>query len=110
MQQSEDDRAPTQILNMHKIGRKIPEGCVYVGRPSAWGNPYSHVPGSYSVLVASRDEAVEKFRGFAKARAEADPTWLRPLRGATALVCWCSPLPCHAEILVRLMSEDSPVR
>ena len=32
-------------------------------------------------------------------------TGLAPLRGKD-LVCWCSPLPCHADVLLRMANED----
>jgi hypothetical protein len=38
-------------------------GGYYIGRPSALGNPFSHVEHSLALRhVASRDEAVEKYR------------------------------------------------
>lgn len=40
------------------------EACdVYIGRPSKWGNPFSHVPSKHPVkYVSDRQQAVEKYR------------------------------------------------
>jgi hypothetical protein len=83
----------------------IPEGAVYIGRPSPWGNPFTHLSssleGTYS--VDTREEAVDKFRGYAQRRLAAEPEWLEALRYATALVCWCAPQSCHGQIIMELM-------
>ena len=76
----------------------IPEGAVYVGRPSKWGNPFRITPN------CPRGEAVIKFRGYAYARLDGDPHWLDELKGKD-LVCWCSPEKCHADVLLELANE-----
>lgn len=83
----------------------IPEGAVYIGRPSPWGNPYTHLPTTVpgTVLVPTREVAIEGFRHYAMTRLEVDPQWLEPLRYATALVCWCAPQSCHGNIIMDLM-------
>lgn len=100
---------PKHILNMHKIGRKVPPGCVYVGRPSVWGNPFNTHKVEDGVIY-TREAAIEGFRQYARKRLEIDPNWLDPLRDATALACWCSPQPCHAEVLLELMNENNALR
>ncbi|PSR31594.1 MAG: hypothetical protein C7B46_16630, partial [Sulfobacillus benefaciens] len=36
---------------------------VYIGRPSKWGNPFSHKPGTQArFVVASRDAAIAAYR------------------------------------------------
>ena len=78
---------------------EIPEDAVYVGRPSPWGNPYrvSH--------VKTREQAIRDFQTYAELKDFYESDWLEPLRGKD-LVCWCSPLPCHADILLRMANED----
>ena len=87
-----------------------PADAVYIGRPSKWGNAYSHLPGTLARFqVASRDEAIAAFerdllanpRWVAKVKAE--------LRGKD-LVCWCYPLRCHGEILLRLANGDDRMK
>ena len=72
----------------------MPEGAVYVGRPSRWGNPYR-------VGFLTPAGAVFLYRTVV-ARDFDRLGWLEPLRGRD-LACWC-PLdqPCHADVLLEL--------
>ncbi len=84
-----------KVLN--KKTDKLPSDAVYVGRPSKWGNPFF-------VRVHSESQhkaAVDYFRGYAEDKLLADPHWLDELRGKD-LICWCAPLPCHADVLLEL--------
>ncbi len=87
-----------KVLN--KRTDKTPPDAVYVGRPSKWGNPFkveSHTEESHFV-------AVNKYRVYAKSHLAVEPDWLDELKGKD-LVCWCTPLPCHADILLQLANE-----
>ena len=79
-----------KVLN--KRTDKIPDDAVYVGRPSRWGNPYK------VGRDGTREEVIEKFTHFIVAFN------LSELKGKD-LVCWCAPLPCHADILLELANE-----
>jgi len=88
--------SPRRIQRKRVKGWKAPEGAVYVGRPTRWGNPYpavTSVPNSYAV-------AVELYRGWLDARPEFVETIRRELAGRD-LMCWC-PLgqPCHGDLLL----------
>jgi len=103
----------------------MPDGAVYVGRPTKWGNPfivgahYRRGPhkafGSLAALmvytqatdgyqdatyttIANRAEAVDWFRWWLQ-QVTRDITGLR----GKDLACWC-PLdqPCHADVLLEL--------
>lgn len=74
----------------------VPEGAVYVGRPSKWGNPY--VIGRNG----DRAEVIKLFRRYLTTRTDLD---LEELRGRD-LVCWCAPLPCHADVLLEMANRD----
>jgi len=69
---------------------------VYVGRPSKWGNPY--------VLGrdGTREEVIEKYR-LRLLEMVKDKEVVRELAelDGKVLACWCSPLPCHADVLER---------
>ena len=78
--------------------RDLPTGCIYVGRPSQWGNPYKISKSN------TRTEVIERFEQYAKHKLKETPNWLEPLRGKD-LLCWCAPKPCHADILLRLANE-----
>ena len=77
-------------------------GSAYIGRGSAWGNPY--VIGK----DGDRAEVIEKYRVHAynkwvhDMRYEVD--WLEPLRGKD-LVCFCAPQACHGDVLLEMIGE-----
>ena len=75
---------------------------VYIGRPSIWGNPFSHL--STETLaqfkVATRDEAVARYREYIRTRPELLAR-LPELKNKT-LGCWCHPQACHGDILAEL--------
>jgi hypothetical protein len=81
-------------------GWRMPEGAVYVGRPSRWGNPYvvgtisDHRPARYGL----GDQIVVREVGRRRYRDD----YLAGLAGRD-LVCWC-PLGqrCHADVLLEL--------
>jgi hypothetical protein len=76
----------------------VPEGATYVGRGSRWGNPF----------VIGRDgdraEVIAKYREYAIERIGVDKNWLVPLIGSD-LICFCAPLPCHADVLIEMIGE-----
>ena len=96
---------------MSVVHCKRAEYDIYIGRgvdprtgePGRWGNPFSHRPsGALGVTrVASRDEAIERYRRWLWERikaGEVDLAALASLHGK-ALGCWCAPQPCHGEVL-----------
>ena len=79
---------------------------VYIGRPSPWGNPYSHKNGTKAQFkVATIEEAIEKYREYLLSNPELMDK-LSELRGKT-LGCWCKPGPCHGDVLLELANEGS---
>jgi hypothetical protein len=92
-----------KVLNKRVHG--IPEGAVYVGRPTKWGNPFSHQAGTLAKYkVATRDEAVDAYEQYLRENPELMEAAKRELRGKD-LVCWCAPLRCHADVLVKVANE-----
>lgn len=81
---------------------------VYIGRPSKWGNPYTHTPDRSTLaryVVASRQEAVEAFREYiTNGEGRHLLADLHELKGKT-LGCWCAPLACHGDVLADLVEE-----
>lgn len=71
---------------------------VYIGRGSAWGNPFK------ITYESSRLEVIQKFRIYAIKRLKEEPNWLEPLRGKD-LVCYCAPLACHGDVIVELIER-----
>lgn len=74
-----------------------PEGTVYVGRPSKWGNPYMvGIHGTREQCVAAYKRDLKRNR-----KLLAD---LQELRGKD-LECWCAPMPCHADVLLKMANK-----
>ncbi len=110
---------PQRIQRKRTRGWKMPDGAVYVGRPTRWGNPYrlsdyrfARADGTpYENPIAAREMAIRDFemwlgvspKGEAIAAASK-----RELRGKD-LACWC-PLdqPCHADVLLELANAAPP--
>ena len=71
---------------------------VYCGRPSIWGNPYSHKEGTLAKFkVSSRKEAIDKYESYLLNNLELMAK-LPELKNKT-LGCWCKPLTCHCDII-----------
>ena len=117
--------APKRIQRKRTKGWRMPEGAVYVGRPTKWGNPYridrlsAH---EYVGLTPDGSEAADGWgaRNFAAKWAvdmfslhigpmgnyEYGDEELADLHQSLAgrdLACWC-PLdqPCHADVLLEV--------
>jgi hypothetical protein len=81
---------------------------VYIGRPSKWSNPYTHLPLELThakYQVNTRQESIDSYRewitnGEGKHLLED----LHELDGKI-LGCWCSPKSCHGDVLVELINE-----
>jgi len=86
---------PPRVLNKRRDGE--PDGAVYVGRPSKWGNPFY-------VVHVSRKEAIRRFEHHVRSDPALMEAIKRELRGKD-LVCWCAPKPCHADVLLRIANE-----
>lgn len=77
---------------------------VDISRLGKWGNPFTHKEGTRaSVIVASREEAIEKYREYILNKPELLDA-LHELKGKT-LGCWCKPKACHGDVLVELIKE-----
>ena len=75
---------------------------VYVGRPTIYGNPFSHLESTAAKFkVASREEAIEKYEEWLRARPSLMRLVRQELKGKV-LGCWCVPKPCHGEVLARV--------
>ena len=86
----------------NKRAKGVPADAVYVGRPSKWGNPFTHLASSLATYrVAARDEAVAKYRAWLLASPEMIALARKELRGKS-LVCWCAPAACHADVLMEV--------
>lgn len=78
-------------------GRTGAENEVYIGRPSKWGNPFKIGPDG------TREEVIAKYEDYIRNNPELMDS-LGELRGKT-ISCHCAPLPCHGDVLARLVAE-----
>jgi hypothetical protein len=77
---------------------------VYIGRPSVWGNPFSHREGTLAQFkVDTREQAVAKYEEYLLSSPYLMGR-LKELKGKT-LGCWCHPLPCHGDILKKYVDK-----
>jgi hypothetical protein len=89
-------RVPTTVVHCKKEKFDL-----YIGRPSALGNPFSHKKDTIAkFLVSSRDEAVDKFEDYFLHDIKL-LSWLIDIREKT-LGCWCTPARCHGDVLAKL--------
>jgi hypothetical protein len=90
----------------------MPEGAVYVGRGTAWGNPW-RVGDPLMTETPAHDDGIVMVREFVLTPRLAvalyreaftpDSDWARSELAGRDLACWC-PLdqPCHADVLLEL--------
>lgn len=71
---------------------------VYIGRPSKWGNPYE------IGLDGTRDEVIQKYREYLYSNDRLIMEAELELRGKI-LGCWCSPKPCHGDVLLEIANK-----
>lgn len=91
-----------KVLN--KRTDTIPLDAVYVGRPSKWGNPFKI--GWNNGHYWTRQEVIDIYKSWLITNEEDGLMKdLHELKGKD-LVCWCSPLPCHADILLELANKE----
>ena len=83
----------------NKYLSNAPANAVYIGRGSQWGNPY--VIGVHG----TRAEVLQQFEQLVVNSAPLIDTIKRELKGKR-LLCFCSPLACHGDLLLRIANED----
>lgn len=122
--------SPVRVQRQRRKGFKMPEGAVYVGRGTRFGNPwkverFAPVPGDTkeyaAVLRGYRGvDYVHPFDHYREAAQRAVAGYhvhLTRGEGPTAeeiatlkgkdLACWCAPgMPCHADILLKLANAE----
>ena len=96
---------PKRIQRKRIKGWRMPDGAVYVGRPTKWGNPFQvgkGIPFLPGRKVADNRHAASLFAAHALQEEALIAAARAELRGKD-LACWC-PLdrPCHADILLAI--------
>ena len=119
--------SPQRIQRKRTAGYRLPEGAVYVGRPTKWGNPFEAYPCPCCKAWDVRDNngvtylanhefirllarAVELYgNDFRLGTSDITPEEVRAELAGKDLACWC-PLssPCHADVLLELANAGEP--
>lgn len=91
---------PCKVVNKRSFrGRGV-----YIGRPSKWGNPFSHMSGTKARFkVNSREEAVAAYEAWIVQQPELMAAL--PELAGQILICWCEPASCHGHVLKRLVED-----
>jgi hypothetical protein len=120
--------SPQRIQRKRTRGWRMPEGVIYVGRPTKWGNPWQ-VGGDAQIVMRDTpkgevqrlslvrmwpETVVSLYRLYITHASiydiglDAKRLDLSELRGKD-LACWC-PLssPCHADVLLELANAGEP--
>lgn len=126
---------PLRIQRKRVSGWRMPEGAVYVGRPTIWGNPFvaeEACEGRFIVRMYDNSVRIERYKSLADAKAGSvrlfrkyldndgrQPGQVRDAGGifiaqravqelrGKQLACWCSlDQPCHADVLCELANSE----
>lgn len=116
---------PKRIQRSRTKGWRMPEGAVYVGRPTIWGNPFTKklaLESGYATEETCSAFVVECFSDWLGPSQSGRDWWSGPesdeakaaiqnnigqLRGKD-LACWCRlDQPCHADVLLKLANEPA---
>lgn len=107
-----------RIQRRRTSGWRMPEGAIYVGRPTLWGNPLQVSPslsmggryrqnGREAINLRRAGQAVAMYEN--KLRAGGLDFSVEDVRAqlrGRSLACWCLPdEPCHADVLLRIANE-----
>ena len=90
-----------QFMKVHPfVVNRAKKNCdVYIGRPSKWGNPFSHQEDTLAQYkVDTKEEAIQKYNEFVRSNPEFMKEIKRELKGKV-LGCFCSPSLCHGHVL-----------
>ena len=85
------------------------EKYAYVGRPSVFGNLFSHKDATLAKYkTQTREEAVEKYKQYFYEKIKDDDfrDKVMFLKDKT-LVCFCHPLACHAHIIAEYLESKN---
>ena len=116
-----------RIQRQRTKGWRMPEGAVYVGRPTVFGNPFHSPTQRLSAQRPSdRNRRVEAFRDWltnpkrspwfgSEAASTRERLLVRlPLLRGRDLACWCplayadgTMVPCHADVLLELANGEA---
>lgn len=86
------------------IGRKgvvFIDGRRYPEKDSPFANPFK------LGKDGDREEIIAKYELYIRDKIEKGEVMIKEIKGKN-LGCWCSPEPCHGDVLLRLIRADCP--
>lgn len=91
----DEKMADTRVVN-----KRQEYDTLRIDRRTKWGNPFIFRP---RINATSRADAIEKYEDYIRS----SPWLMRSLPELLGhkLGCWCKPLPCHGDILIKLLKE-----
>ena len=100
--------AKTTVVNIHTYPLK---DFIYIGRPSIFGNPFTHMPLATThakYQCKTREEAVDKYLDWFIDKMATDASFSREIEQLKGkkLGCFCSPNPCHGDIIAHYLNND----
>lgn len=94
----------TRVINFTKVGYCVADGNVYIGRAMPhYKLEASKFSNKYKASVYGHDVAIAKYEKWLwrqLKRGKIHPDEILELDGK-CLVCFCSPKPCHGDIIVK---------
>lgn len=94
--------SPKRIQRKRTKGWRMPDGAVYVGRGTKWGNPY------LPAVQGDHRAAVDAYR----VALDLSPDLTHQVRfelGGKDLACWCGlDQICHADVLLHIANAEVP--
>lgn len=85
------------VYNRYKFA---PKEAVYIGRNSLWGNPFKIGPDG------DRQDVCRQYEDMLKEHPELVQDIKAQLKGKD-LVCFCAPLQCHGDTILRIANEEN---
>lgn len=102
-------------INIYNKNNNYPNNSIYIGRGSILGNPFSHIPNKGKFPVDTREEAIVAYQDWLEEKLEdkTNPIYQEIQRlklilketGELNLLCYCVPLPCHGNIIAKIIKE-----
>ena len=97
-----------RVLNKHTASEFDKNNAIYIGRPSPYGNPFTHISeGTLAKYVVDKSEVIPAFERYLLSNRELMLKVKRDLRGRD-LLCFCSPRACHGDILLKYANSPIP--
>lgn len=102
------DTCTPRVWSKRKGASTPPRNAVLVDRSTVYGNPCALPKDARKWTLGAQREYIETtFGAYLRGRPDLVALVRQHLAGRH-LVCWCAPLPCHADILLRVAAGGEP--